>query len=44
MKANIRFWEYVILSGKKIEPSTDEEEANYEIAEYYISRKNNIAA
>jgi len=41
MKADIKFWEAIILSGKKYEPQNKEEEASYDIAEFYISREKN---
>ena len=44
MRTEIAFWEAVILSGKKYEPQTKEEEAAYDIAEYLLSRKRKIAA
>ncbi len=45
MDARIKFWEQVILSGKKYEPRNDAEEAFYEIAEYLVQRgKKEIAA
>lgn len=40
MRSEIKFWEYVILSGKKIEPQP-EQEAAYEIAEYFLTREKN---
>ncbi|MBI9016286.1 MAG: hypothetical protein JEZ07_03385 [Phycisphaerae bacterium] len=38
MKSEIKFWETVILSGKKYEPITAEQEADFEIAEFFLSR------
>ena len=47
MKSEIKYWEYIILTGKTIEPITNADIANYELALYncQISRKKeNIAA
>ena len=45
LKSEITSWEAVILSGKKYEPQTKEEEAAFDIAEYLLSRrKGKIAA
>lgn len=45
LKSEIKFWEAVILSNKKIEPRTKEQEAAYDIALYYVSQnKEKIAA
>ena len=43
IKSEIKHWEAVILSGKDYEPRTKEEEAAYDIAEYFI-RKEKLAA
>jgi len=39
MKFRVKFWENVIVGGKKIEPITDEQMAAYKIAEYFIFRE-----
>ena len=44
MGTEIKFWESVILSDKKIEPRTKSEEAAYDIAEYMLRRENNKIA
>ena len=45
MRTEIKFWETVILSGKKIEPRTREQMAAYDIAEYMLKRElNKVAA
>ncbi len=45
MKSNIAYWQNVIIGNKKIEPKTDEQEANYQIAEYLLFReKEKVAA
>lgn len=44
MQSEIKFWEYVILSGKKIEPRTDLEESCFKLAEFNISQKKEIIA
>jgi len=36
MKAEIKKWENIILSGKKIEPKNKSEQAYFDIAEYFI--------
>ena len=45
MNSQIKFWENVIISNKKIEPKTAEQWANYKIAEYLLfSEKEKTAA
>jgi len=44
MKLEIKFWENIILSNKKIEPMNDEQEADYKIAEYLLFRQKEKAA
>ena len=44
MNSQIKFWQNVILSNKKVEPKNDEQEANYKIAEYLIFREEKTAA
>lgn len=39
MKSNIKFWEYVILNGKKVEPKSDEELSYFKLAEFNVSQK-----
>ncbi len=39
MNSQITYWQNVIISNKKIEPKTDEQMANYKIAEYLLFRK-----
>jgi hypothetical protein len=41
MKSEIKFWEYVILSGKDCEPRTDKDLASYQIALFFVSREKN---
>ncbi len=41
---DVKYWEHVILSGSQIEPRTKDEEANYEIAEFLVSQKKEVAA
>jgi hypothetical protein len=39
----VKFWENIILSGKKIEPRTEKDAANYDIAEYLLQRETRAA-
>ena len=39
MNSKITYWQNVIISDKKIEPKTDEQMANYQIAEYLLFRE-----
>ena len=39
MGTEIKFWESVILSDKKIEPRTKEQEAAYDIALYFVEKE-----
>lgn len=38
-KQSIEFWQHVILSGKKIEPQTKEQQSVFDIAEYFVRRE-----
>ncbi|MBI9060250.1 MAG: hypothetical protein JEZ01_20960 [Labilibaculum sp.] len=38
MKSKVKYWEHVIRAGKQIEPITNEDVANYELASYYVSQ------
>jgi len=40
MNSQITYWQNVIIGNKKIEPKTDEQMANYKIAEYLLFREN----
>jgi len=44
MKSEIKYWEYIILSGKKIEPHNKEQESIFELASYVVSQKNKKVA
>ena len=44
MKLDVNYWKHIILSGKTIEPENRDEQASYEIAEYLVSQKTEIAA
>ncbi len=39
MNSQIKFWENVIIGNKTIEPKTNEQMADYKIAEYLILRE-----
>jgi hypothetical protein len=39
MRTEIHYWQNVIINEKYIEPNTDEQMANYKIAEYLLFRK-----
>ena len=39
MNSQITYWQNVIISNKKVEPMDDEQEANYQIAEYLLVRQ-----
>ena len=39
IKSEIKYWEAVILSDKKIEPRTKEQMAAFDIAEYMLKRE-----
>ena len=39
MNSQIAYWQNVIISNKKVEPKDDEQEANYQIAEYLLFRQ-----
>lgn len=43
-KQSVEFWQHIILSGKTIEPQTKEQQAAYDIAEFFVKREDNKLA